>query len=192
MTNAKILADGVPTIGGLLCYGKEPQKSNPNFRISAIRQEGVESSEEFIDRLEIGGPIENQINGALAFLRRHIPAASGIYATPFEAFDEAVINAAAHRDYMLNAQIRVFIYDDRLEVISPGRLLNTVTAETMRLGFHIVRNPVIFSFLSMCGLVTAAGRGIPNMLRALRAANFPAPEFVVVGAEFRVAFPLKP
>ncbi|MBI4803183.1 MAG: putative DNA binding domain-containing protein [Elusimicrobia bacterium] len=190
MINAKILSeDGHPTLGGLLCYGRNPQQFRPYARITAIRQKGVEASENFYDREEIVATVEEQLQAAGAFIRKNMPAVSGIYPPPFEAFDEAVINAVAHRDYSLNAQIRIFIYDNRIEIISPGRLLNTVTPEAMRLGCHTVRNQIVFSYLSLRRFVTDAGRGIPNMLRVLRASNFPEPEFAVVASEFRVIFP---
>jgi len=60
---------------------------------------------------------------------------------PPEALREAVINAIAHRDYHIPAQIRIFIFDDRIEIISPGKLPNTITLENIRMGVHAERNP---------------------------------------------------
>ena len=114
-----------------------------------------------------------------------------IYTPPIEAVDEAVINAIAHRDYGLAAQTRLFIFDDRVEVVSPGRLLNSVSAELMRHGCHLVRNPVIFGQLARLRLATDAGRGVPNMFTRMRAASLPEPEIMPTGAELRVILRLQ-
>ncbi|MBI2267552.1 MAG: hypothetical protein HYU64_20680 [Armatimonadetes bacterium] len=98
------------------------------------------------------------------------------------------MNAVAHRDYLLTSQVRLFIFDDRIEITNPGRLLNSVTVEAMRLGYHLVRNPVIFSHLARLRLATDAGLGVPNMIRLLRQNRLPDPDFLVVGNEFRLIF----
>lgn len=181
-----------PTLGGLLCYGIEPQKFRPYAKITALRHKGVHPTEEYQDRIELGGTVLSQVAGARQFVRVHLAARprSAIYPYPVEAIDQAIINAVLHRDYLLLSQVRICVYDDRVEVISPGKLLNTVTIETMREGYHVVRNPVLFSQLARHGLATDAGKGVPTMIQLTRAAGLPEPEFSIVGAELRVAFRL--
>lgn len=196
LVNLKILFDtDHPTLGGLLCFGKEPQRLRSYARITAIRQRGTDVTEDFIDRREIGGHLERQLRDAEDFVRRHLPgpaagSARPIYPPPVEAVDEALVNAAAHRDYLAAAQIRLFIFDDRVEVISPGRLLNDVSPELMRHGCHVVRNPVVFSHLARLRLATDAGRGVPTMFTVMRARGLPEPEIVPAGAELRVVLKL--
>ncbi|MBI3268923.1 MAG: HEAT repeat domain-containing protein [Planctomycetes bacterium] len=135
LINMKLLtASGHPTIGGLLCFGRNPQQARPYARVTAIRHKGTQISEEFLDREELNGCVEKQIVAARAFLRRHLgqgasTVPSSIYPAPVEAVEEALVNAVAHRDYLAQAQVRVFVYDDRVQIISPGRLLNSVNVE---------------------------------------------------------------
>ncbi len=193
----KVMADERhPTVGGLLCFGRDPQQFKPYARITAIRHKGTDVSEEFLDRRELGGTLRRQIAEAQAFLREHLasarhPGPRPIYSMPFDAFDEALVNAVAHRDYLALSQVRLFLFDDRLEVVSPGMLLNTVTIDNVKLGFHLVRNPIVFNHLVRARLATDAGRGIPTMIQRARASGLPEPEFACVGAEFRVTFRLR-
>jgi ATP-dependent DNA helicase RecG len=81
---------------------------------------------------------------------------------------EAIVNAVAHRDYTVHGPVRLFIFDDRVEVHTPGRPPNTVDEEAMRAGVHIVRNLRIYSRLSDAGMVTRAGTGIRRIIRLVR------------------------
>ena len=90
---------------------------------------------------------------------------------PAEALREAVVNAVAHRDYTVAGPIRLFVFDDRVELHSPGRAPNTVDEGAMRAGVHVVRNPYIYARLSDAGLVTRAGSGIPRIVKLVRQAT---------------------
>jgi ATP-dependent DNA helicase RecG len=90
---------------------------------------------------------------------------------PEAALREAVVNAVAHRDYTVQGPIRLFIFDDRVEFHTPGRPPNTVDAEAMRMGIHVVRNPHIYARLSDAGLVTRAGSGIPRIVKLVKEAT---------------------
>ncbi|MGB9846107.1 MAG: ATP-binding protein [Desulfotomaculales bacterium] len=105
---------------------------------------------------------------------------------PLEALREAVVNAVAHRNYHLPAQIRIFIFSDRIEIISPGKLPNTITLENIRLGVHAERNPLLVSFLSKMGYLTQIGTGIIRMIRLLKQHTGKEPEFEERGEEFLV------
>jgi ATP-dependent DNA helicase RecG len=84
---------------------------------------------------------------------------------------EAIVNAVAHRDYTVRGPVRLFIFADRIEVHTPGRLPNTVDEEAMRAGVHGVRNPRIYTQLSDAGLVTRAGTGMRRIIRLVREAT---------------------
>jgi ATP-dependent DNA helicase RecG len=83
----------------------------------------------------------------------------------------------------------VLIYDDRVEVRTPGQLPNTVTVDALRVGVHVLRNPTIYNIFLKVGLVTDAGSGIPRMIRILREAKGYEPDFRVEANEFVVSIP---
>ncbi len=104
-----------------------------------------------------------------------------------EAVREVVVNAVAHRDYSISgSQIRLFVFNDRLEVRSPGRLPNTVALENIRLGLHAARNPVLYTHLAQMGYMKRVGIGVPTMIRLCRALSGREPDLELVGEEFRV------
>lgn len=77
----------------------------------------------------------------------------------FEAiFEELLVNALVHRDYLVNASIRLFIFDDRIEIISPGHLPNNLTVERIRSGISNIRNPILVSYAAK-GLLPYRGLG---------------------------------
>ncbi|MBI4769103.1 MAG: hypothetical protein HY784_01480 [Chloroflexi bacterium] len=81
------------------------------------------------------------------------------------ALGEAVVNAIAHRDYSLGgSQIRLFVFSDRIEVRSPGRLPNSVTLDNIRLGVHAERNRRLAGLLTHLGYMSAIGTGVPRQV----------------------------
>jgi len=199
LINAAILTPGelapLATVGGLLFFGKDPQAVLYSSGLVAARFRGLDVTGEILDRREIGGTLPEVIEGALSFARihnqspvrfegaRHID--QPLY--PEAVIREAVINAVAHRNYSLTgAQIRLFFFDDRLEVRSPGRLPNTVTLENIRYGVSFIRNQLIFRFLNNLGYVERLGRGIPMMIRVCRQYSGREPLFEEKGEEFWV------
>ncbi len=99
-----------------------------------------------------------------------------------------MINAIVHRDYSLSgSQIRLFLFQDRIEVRSPGRLPNSVTLENIKLGVHTERNRTIARLLTQLGYMSAIGTGIPRLIiRLTRALSDREPEFELIGEELRV------
>jgi len=97
---------------------------------------------------------------------------------PIEVLREAVVNAVAHRDYSLSgARIRLFVFDDRVEVHSPGTLPNTVTLDNIRTGYSMARNRRILETLLHLGYASRIGSGIPRMIRLMREHSGREPEF---------------
>jgi len=84
---------------------------------------------------------------------------------------EAIVNAVAHRDYTVQGPIRLFVFDDRIEIHTPGMPPNTVEDQAMRAGAHVVRNPCIYARLSDAGLVPCAGTGIGRIIRLVKEAT---------------------
>lgn len=184
LMNLRVLTASGLSLMGLMCFGKEPQRHLPWARITAVRSPGTEVGLDVLDRKEFGGTIERQIKSAEEFLSLHLAAPVRIrgfepevpeHALPLEAVREAVRNAVAHRDYAVMAQITLTLYDDRLEVVSPGRLLNSLTIEAMKLGVHAERNPLIAAVLAKRHLITERGTGVPRMVKLMRQRGLPEP-----------------
>ena len=147
--------------------------------------------------LDIEGRLVDMLQDTLRFLDLHLPRPHHIRGLepegkpefPVEVLREALVNAVAHRDYTISAPIRVLIFDDRIEIRTPGQLPNTVTLDSLRVGVHVLRNPTLYNILLKRGLVTDAGSGIPRMIRVLREATQREPRFCLEGNEFVVVLP---
>lgn len=183
------------SLAGLLLFGKSPQEYLYNARISAVRWNGNEPGDEIIDRQEITGRLPNQIEQAEAFLLRNIRLSTKIdqfkqtdeYEYPRVALREAVVNAVAHRDYSLDgAQILLFIFNDRVEIRSPGKLPNSVTLENIRTHYSKLRNETIARVLFNLGFVNTLGSGIPRMIRLMKERTGREPDFEINDPQFIV------
>lgn len=184
------------TVAGLLVFGKDPQRFMPHSRVSAVAFAGADEDSDILDRREIVGRLPGIIEDTRLFLERNIrhPARElGFRREDLALYDrkalgEAVVNAIAHRDYSLSgSQIRVFLFTDRVEVRSPGRLPNSVSLENIRLGVHAERNRRLATLLTQLGHMSAIGTGIPRLIiRLTRQLSGREPEFALVGEELRV------
>jgi len=111
---------------------------------------------------------------------------------PRKVVREAIVNAVTHRDYSLGAKVRVFQFDDRLEVMSPGGLPNSVTVEKVKVSYSIHRNPLIAKFMENLRYVDGLGRGIPMVFRTMRGLGAPAPEIHADESQVRLVIPFAP
>ena len=82
-----------------------------------------------------------------------------------KALEEAMVNALLHRDYSKNAVIRLLIYKDRIEIISPGSLPNHLTVENILNGNSVTRNPIIVSYATKILPYSGVGSGIPRIIK---------------------------
>jgi len=87
---------------------------------------------------------------------------------PEKIFRELVVNAVIHRDYSLRFKIQIRMFPDRVEIITPGRLLNSVTIEKMKAGISIPRNPLIIKYMQNYRYSDQLGRGVPMILKKLK------------------------
>jgi ATP-dependent DNA helicase RecG len=179
LDNWSLTAGGHPTVAGILLFGRRPQQHLPYAQINAARFPGSDSSFDPLDRKDLGGRLLEVIDQAERFLDLHLPVPHEIRGfeaeqrpeLPKEALREAIVNAVAHRDYTIRGPIRLFVFDDRIEIHTPGRPPNGIDADAMRSGAHVVRNPWIYARLSDAGLVTRAGTGIRRLVRLVREAT---------------------
>lgn len=190
-----LAGEDTPTVAGILFFGRDPQRWLPDARVSAVRLPGIETTSEFLDRQEIGGRLPDQFSAAADFFAKHLIAPSRVAGwerlergIPPEVLREAVLNALGHRDYRMASQTRLFVYDDRVEVVNPGGLLNRLTLESIRLGISQRRNPWIAVLLARAHTARREnlGIGVPEMLRLMRERGLPEPSFSVEGGHFRV------
>ena len=107
---------------------------------------------------------------------------------PLEAVREAVVNAVAHRDYTITvSDIELSIYADRMEIVSPGRLPNTVTVEKMRAGYRATRNELVKEVLRDYRYVEATGLGVPRkIVRGMHEHNGTDPDLIEEDERFTV------
>lgn len=190
-----LLESGQTTVAGLLMFGQNPQKYLYNASISLARFAGTQIEDQLLDKQVIQGTLDLQIDTALALIKNHIPQPSQIkgsrtvdtvFQYPDSVFRELLVNACAHRDYSLHgSRIRVFIFADRIEFISPGRLPNSVSIEKIKMGVSYARNPVIVKYLENLRYIDKLGRGLPMVYQTAKRAGKTV-QFMEVGEEFRV------
>ena len=188
----------IPTIAGLLFFGKNPQKHLKEARIVCSYIPGNDISFEPADLKSITGTIPNMIEDAGRFIKLYLAERHKIKdfepelypELPFTAIREFVVNAIAHRDYTINAPVRIIIFLDRIEIHSPGTLPNTVTIDKIKVGgAHVLRNSTIYNLLYKFKLVTDLGSGIRRACELLKKEVNKEIEFNQTEAEFIVIIP---
>lgn len=182
-----------PNYGGVILYSKDPRLLVPHSRIRCARFKGTRV-EEFIDKQDLEGPIIDLVNGAMSFVKRNIRLGAKVkgvyleeqYEYPLDAVREAILNAVIHRDYSLKADIRLAIFDDLMEITSPGLLPPNITVETLGTGVSAVRNRVIARNLKEMAMFEEWGRGTRIIRDKMQEWGLPDPEYEEVGLDFRV------
>jgi ATP-dependent DNA helicase RecG len=141
-----------PTLAGLLALGVYPQQFFPRLTVvfTAYPERTEDGLPTFLDAETMAGPIPTVLSDTLAAVRRNMRQV-GQPEYPFAAVCEAVANAIVHRDYSPLARataVQVSLYEDRLEVVSPGGLYGTVTSESLGTpGYSSARNQYLLSLL---------------------------------------------
>lgn len=194
LNNLKAMHGEALTVAGILFFGERPQNHLPTARVDFARFAGTSAGKVILDHKTLNGRLSQQLFGMEDLLRLHLSNKGTIrnfepetrYEIPLEMLREALVNALVHRDYSLSAPIRVLMFDDRLEIHSPGCLPNTVTVENIKAGIHVERNPIILSFMAKLGLMTRLGTGILRILSLADEAQLPPPDFVEYESEFVV------
>ncbi len=148
----------------------------------------------FIDRREFEGSIQEQMEAAFQYVLEKINMGMAIkgmyrqdvYELPTDSIRELIANAVAHRSYLEPGNIQVALFDDRLEVTSPGMLLNNVTISKMMEGYSKPRNPAIARAFAYMKIIEKWGTGIPRLFEACEEYGLPKPELVDFDGDFRV------
>ena len=186
-----------PSVAGLLSFGRDPTDTLASAYIEAACYGGTRLSSDDLVRAErLGGPVSDQIDAGIAFVMHFMRAGrdgTEDDAYDIEVVDEAVVNAVAHRDYSVSgSKIRLFLFADRLELYSPGKLPNGITIEQMPYR-TFTRNQLLVSFLSKMRskrtgrvFLESRGEGVRKILEGGEAHSGRRPEYELFGNELRL------
>ncbi len=175
LTNMNLLNQGQLNIAGALLFAKAPHYALPAFIVKAVAFVGNEIEDErYIDSRDITGKLADVFQQTLGFISANTRALQGDQGintlgrpeVPRIVWEELVANALIHRDYFISAPVRVLVFADRVEIISPGHLPNNLTIENVKAGNSNMRNPILASFAAKLLPYRGLGSGL---LRALRA-----------------------
>lgn len=184
----------VPTIGGMLLFGRARLDHFPDAWIQAGRFAGTDKAT-ILDHVRLDMHPIRAIEEAVTFVEKHSTRGAVIgrvrrrdrWSPPPEAVREAIVNAVVHADYsQTGAPIRIAIFDDRLEIENPGLLPFGLTLEDLPLGVSKLRNRVLGRVFHELGLVEQWGSGVQRMISACRKQGLPAPVWEEVGFRLRV------
>jgi predicted HTH transcriptional regulator len=175
LRNLNLSRDDVPNLAGLMLFGKSPQTFKPAFVLKAVAFPGSSISDNgYLDREELSGTLPEQYKHGMAFIRRNLRHVQGGLSfnsaskleIPEIVFEELLVNALVHRDYFINAPVRLLIFSDRVEIISPGCLPNHLDAEQISHGVSNLRNSVLASHAFYLLPYSGLGSGIPRATAA--------------------------
>ena len=180
-----------PTNAYILLSGKE------NWEVSRKIQCGVfkgETRSIFVDKKEFEGSIIMQLEKAYQYVLEKINLASDIvgiyrvdkYEIPPKSIREVIANAVIHRSYLEPNDIQVALYDNRLEITSPGMLPSGVNVKRMKEGYSKLRNRAIASVFAYVNIIEKWGSGIPRIMNEIREYGLQEPEFIIFENDFRV------
>jgi ATP-dependent DNA helicase RecG len=191
----------LPNMAALLLFAKDPSRWHPRCGIDFVKYEGAErqhgASFNVVKRIRFDAPLVQLIDDAVGRIKEQIPARTILHDLFFRerleyptfAWQEAVVNAVAHRDYGLTgAAIEIWMFDDHLEVRSPGLPPSPVTLEQLRQrkSIHFSRNPLIVRTLADLGYLREIGEGIPRIFQEMESHGLHPPEFSAEGFLFTV------
>jgi ATP-dependent DNA helicase RecG len=176
LENLRLAKNGALTLAGLLLFGRNPQRYRPEVVVKAVSFVGTDpAGDRYRDSQDIGGCLRDIHARTMSFLQRNlrrIQAGQGFNTegeleVPASALEELVVNMLLHRDYFISAPWRVMLFDDRIELISPGSLPNNLTIENIRNGISNMRNPLIASFATKELPYRGLGTGIRRAVAAV-------------------------
>jgi ATP-dependent DNA helicase RecG len=196
-----------PNLAGLLLFGKDPPRWHPRCGIDFVKYEGNERRHgralNIVKRIRFEAPLARLLDEAVGRIKEHIRERTVLHDLFFRerleypafAWQEALVNAVAHRDYAISgAPIEVWMFDDRLEIRSPGMPPPPVTLEQMRQHktVHCSRNPLLVRVLADLGYLREIGEGIPRMFEEMEQHGLQPPEFKLEGFFLVLTFRNRP
>ena len=175
LNNIGVVRDNKPTNAGILFFGSNSLLQLPQSQLRLVRIRGGSIDGLILDRKDCEGTLWEMVGQAEEFLRKHINFI-GIrtsnsfqrkdkFDIPLDALKELVINALIHRDYETKADTRVFIFDDRIEIVNPGSFPQGVTPQKP---VHRPVNPLLSQYMYDTGFIEKYGSGIIKARNLLR------------------------
>lgn len=209
LINTEIMIEEGVSLSGMLLFGRSPNRFLPQAGIDAAAFPGREKDYAARERAALRGPMTPLMDGdgelleaglveqALDFVRRNTPVTAVLEngarrvewpTYPDEVIREAVVNALIHRDYLLaHTDIELAIYEDRLEIISPGKLPNGITPERMRVGTRASRNQLLKDVMRDYGYLEHMGMGVPRkIVKGMKTHNGTDPDLIEENERFLV------
>lgn len=183
----------VCSVGGLLIFGKKPEMIMPQNGISFAHFKGNEITDDLIDKKVLHGRLQDIAEQMLVVFKNNIKTPSSIRDLKREEVEEyptlvlreAIVNAIVHRNYSITgSKIRIFMFEDRIEFHSPGKLPNTVTIEKMKIGVSYARNPFLVKYMENMRYIDQLGRGVPMIIKTMKDTGAKEPELKEIGEEF--------
>lgn len=187
-----------PTVVGLMAFGTLPQVARPEWGVSVARIRGASLADPVVARVDIEGNLPELVRQALEFVRANTRAAPNLLTPtdlapeyPEEAVREALVNGLIHRDYRLSGRVSLRIFNDRLELWSPGGLALPISLDELSQhgGASFPRNPLLAATARHLGLLEQIGRGIPAIRRSIAGATALPVQFHTSQTEVRVVLP---
>lgn len=175
LENMNLMRDNVFNVSGALLFARNPSFKLPAFIVKAIAFPGNEIHEtDYVDSGDLTGKIADIFQKSISFVFgniRHVQGDQNVNSPgepeiPRVTLEELIANALIHRDYFVSAAVRLFIFDDRVEIISPGHLPNNLTIENIKRGNSNIRNPILASYATKILPYRGLGSGIIRALRA--------------------------
>jgi ATP-dependent DNA helicase RecG len=161
------------TLSGLLIACNYSQRFKPLFTVNCIRINGTSITDNsFLDKENnFEGTLTTMYEKAIQFIDRNMVKiqveetinSQGQWKIPRIVFEELIVNALIHRDYFLNASIRIMMFDDRIEILSPGKLPNSQNVNKIMTSSHVPRNPILSSNAGLLLPFIGYGTGIPRI-----------------------------
>ena len=174
LLNLNLFKDGHLNLAGLLLFGEYPERFKPIFIIKGVSFFGNDiAGTEYRNSEDITGDMETLYKDGMGFLLRSLDKIQngqnfnslGILEVSRIALEEILQNALIHRSYFKNAPIRLLVFDNRIEIISPGKLPNGLTIENIKYGNTVARNHIIASFASKLLPYRGLGTGIQRAIK---------------------------
>lgn len=187
LASLRFLVGSTPSHGALVLFGYDPQDYVPGAYVQFLRIDGLELGDPIKDEKRLDGPLHQVVRQLDDLLELNISVAVDFTSSatenrvpdyPLAALQQLVRNALIHRNYETsNAPVRIYWFNDRIEIHNPGGLYGQVTQETFGKGATDYRNPLVAEIMATLGYVQRFGFGIPTARRQLKANGNPPPEF---------------
>jgi len=175
LENMNLSKNGVLNVAGALLFAKNSHYYLPQFIVKAVSYPGYDVDvDNYIDSRDITGTLADIFQQTITFMIvniRHEQAGQsvnsvGIPIVPKIVFEELIANALIHRNYFITAPVRIFIFRNRIEIISPGHLPNNLSIKNIQSGNSNIRNPILASFATKILPYRGLGNGIRRALKA--------------------------